>query len=423
MSETPVERQPVIDKHHGEQIGSAEADSRGPGSRSLEAGGEFLKALAADLGGVVSRLWLWLAAQHQRPQPPPVPTPSRISSGSRVGRVLWRVCMVFLGLVLVCSGALSAAMLWVIFGFPLEARRSDPGTPALHAEATNDASLSRKSTVNAAEPSRPDVEPIAQAPIQPGSSSAGGAEQEKPAEETKAEAQAGSNQPQPAPPETQDRGPGAGQQEISGKLADQRPGMRCSVDLCAATYKSFNAADCTYQPNGGGPRSICELGAQAAVTRPQPSPFATDPSPNATDTRPAAAVQPIAKPGAPEPAGSQCSRTLCAATYRSFNAADCTYEPYGGGPRSICELSKAPGDTVDAPRQTLHAATDPRHSTPETDDMPVAGMVPETAEPATPDRAGPQCNRSRCAATYQSFHAADCTYQPQGGGPRRLCEP
>jgi len=27
--------------------------------------------------------------------------------------------------------------------------------------------------------------------------------------------------------------------------------MQCNVDLCAATYASFHAADCTYQPHGG----------------------------------------------------------------------------------------------------------------------------------------------------------------------------
>jgi hypothetical protein len=353
--------------------------------------------------------------------------------------------MVLLGALLVCSGALSAIMLWVIFGSPFEPRRSDdPNTPGLHAEAANDASPSRSGTVNAAEPSRPYVGPVAEAPIQPGPASAGGAAQEKPAEETKADAQAGSNQPQPVrtetpdrgqgagqqeisgavgdqrPGETQDRGPGAGQQTISGVLTNQRPGMQCSVDLCAATYKSFNAADCTYQPYGGGPRSICELSGQPTVARPQASRAPTGPSAEATDTRPAAAGQPNATPVAPDRAGSQCNRALCAATYRSFNAADCTYETYGGGPHTICELGKGPAD---APQQPLRAATDSRDPGPEADETPVAGTVPEIAELETPDRAGPQCNRSRCAATYQSFHAADCTYQPQGGGPRRICEP
>jgi BA14K-like protein len=421
MSETPAERQTVIDQHRGEQIGSAETGSHALRSRSLQAGGEFVKALAADLGAAASRLRLSLAAKHRRP-PPPVPPPSHVS-GSGVGRVFWRVSKVLLAVLLLCSGALSAVMLWVIFGSPLEPRRSDPGATGLRAEATNDASLSRGGPVNAAEPSRSDIGPMAEAPIQPAAASTGGAAPEKPAEETKAGAQTGSNQPQPVQSAAPDPGPGAGQQEISGKLADQSPGMQCSIDVCAATYKSFSAADCTYQPYGGGPRGICELGERSAAARPQPSSVATDPSSNAPDTRQTAAEQPIAKPVAVDRSGSQCNRTLCAATYRSFNPADCTYAPYGGGPRSICELGKGPAD---APPQTFHAATDSRHATPEgdePDDMPVAGMVREVAKPALPDEAGPQCNRSHCAATYQSFNAADCTYQPQGGGPRRLCEP
>jgi hypothetical protein len=279
MSEMPVERQTVIDKPRGEQLGSTEAEPRESGSRSLKAGGEFLKALVADLGAVASRLRLLLAAKHRRSRPPP----SRISSGSGIGRVIRRVSMVFLGGLLLCSGALSAAMLRVIFGSPLESRHSDPGAPGLRAEATNDTSLSRRGIVNAAGSSRPNVGPSAEAsippgpssagataqqkpaeeakaetPIQSGSSSAGAAEQQKPAEETTAEAQAGSNQPQPVGIETQDRGAGVGQQQAPGTGTDQRPGMRCSVDLCAATYQSFHAADCTYQPEGGGPRRICE---------------------------------------------------------------------------------------------------------------------------------------------------------------------
>jgi hypothetical protein len=449
MSETPVEHQTVIDKHRGEQLGSGESGARGARSQSLKAGGAFLKALAADLGAVASRLGSLLAAGHRRPEPPPSRIPSPRPG---FGRVVWRVGMVFLGVLLLSSGAISAAMLWVIFGSPLEPRHGDPNTPGLRAEATTDASRPRTGAVNAAAPSRPDAGPSAEAtippvpssaapaeqqksaeetkaeaPIQPGPASAAPAEQQKPAEEATAVTEAGSNQPQPAqtqpqpaPTGTQDHGPGTGQQATSGTLTDQRPGMRCSADLCAATYKSFNAADCTYQPNGGGPRNICELGAPPGAARPQPSPVATDPSPKAVDTRSAAVVQSTANSATPDQAGSQCNRSLCAATYKSFNAADCTYAPLGGGPRAICELSKGPAD---AQQQTLRAPADSSDSPPEADDMPVAGMVREIAEPATPDDAGAQCNRSRCAATYQSFHAADCTYQPQGGGARRICEP
>ena len=32
----------------------------------------------------------------------------------------------------------------------------------------------------------------------------------------------------------------------------------CNIDLCARTYSSFRASDCTYQPFGGGARQLCE---------------------------------------------------------------------------------------------------------------------------------------------------------------------
>ena len=34
---------------------------------------------------------------------------------------------------------------------------------------------------------------------------------------------------------------------------------------------------------------------------------------------------------------AQCDLRLCASTYRSFRASDCTYQPYTGGPRQLCE--------------------------------------------------------------------------------------
>jgi BA14K-like protein len=337
MSETPVERQTVIDKPRGEQVGSEEADSRGSGSRSLQAGSAFLKALAADLGAVVSRVRRLLAAGRR--QPSPALPPSGVSLRSGGGSAFWRVCKVLLGSLLVCSGVLSTIMLWVIFGPPFEPRTSDMNIPGLRAEAANHPSPSRDNAVDAAKPSRSDAGTIAATPIQPRSSSASAA-----AQQTTADAQAGSNRPQPLQTETleqtetPDRGLGAGRLTLPAMVTKRRPG-ECSVDSCATTYKSFNSADCTYQP-------------------------------------------------------------------------------YGGGPRAICELGNAP-----APWHRWRAATSSRGPGPDGDAMPVARMAQEIAEPQAQDRAGPQCDRSRCAAMYQSFQAADCTYQPEGGGPRRVCEP
>jgi hypothetical protein len=131
-------------------------------------------------------------------------------------------------------------------------------------------------------------------------------------------------------------------------------------------------------------------------------------------------MQSIAKATASDRSGPECNRSLCAATYKSFNAGDCTYEPLGGGPRAVCGLSKGP---TDASQQALRPPADSEDSPPEADEVPVTGVVRYIVAPAMPDEAGPQCNRSRCAAAYQSFHAADCSYQPEGGGPRQICEP
>ena len=112
----------------------------------------------------------------------------------------------------------------------------------------------------------------------------------------------------------------------------------------------------------------------------------------------------------------QCNLDLCAGRYTSFHAADCTYKPHGGGARRICELSTR---SADAPPQTSLAAPDPRA---ETEDTRVAERVAEAPKSATPARAGAQCDVDLCAGRYRSFHAADCTYQPHGGRPQRICE-
>ena len=89
----------------------------------------------------------------------------------------------------------------------------------------------------------------------------------------------------------------------------------CDVKACAAFYHSFRASDCTYQPYDGRPRQLCEKGGSA--------------SSSLTETTASAAASP-SSPGS-------CNVDLCRQTYSSFNPADCTYQPYGGGPRQLCE--------------------------------------------------------------------------------------
>jgi hypothetical protein len=390
MSETPSKRQIGIKKHAGAQVGSVEANSPTPGNRSLQAGGEFLKALASDLAAVASQLKRSLIARHRRTPPPRASAPSPVSQRPTIGRMLWRLSVALLAVVTICAGALSAVTLWVLFGSPLEPRRSDAGTPGLSFEARKGQSLKGESLgrigpLKAGDASRQDLAREAGEQGRSGSSSADAAEQ-KAAKETQTEAGAGADQPQLLQTEPQDRRPAAGQQESSRAqqegsraqqessraqqessraqqessraqqessraqqessraqqessrtLTDSRPRMQCNVDLCAARYASFHAADCTYQPHGGGPRGICELGARSADARPQTSRAATDSSSEAKDTRVVERAPEVPKSTIPARPAGQCNVDVCAATYASFHAADCTYQPHGGGPRSICQ--------------------------------------------------------------------------------------
>jgi len=60
--------------------------------------------------------------------------------------------------------------------------------------------------------------------------------------------------------------------------------------------------------------------------------------------------------------------------------------------------------------------------------VPSVAADPQTiAQETTPalvgDGAGGQCDFRACSNKYQSFAAADCSYQPYGGGPRQQCAP
>jgi len=94
--------------------------------------------------------------------------------------------------------------------------------------------------------------------------------------------------------------------------APQASGL-CDAAACAGSYHSFRASDCSYQPYSGGPRRLCPMGAQSA--------------------RMTAPGQGTTGAGAP----ASCNVDACARTYSSFDASDCTYQPYGGGARQLCE--------------------------------------------------------------------------------------
>jgi hypothetical protein len=170
-----------------------------------------------------------------------------------------------------------------------------------------------------------------------GSSSADAAEPEKAPTASLPEPGAGADPPQQMRAETQDRRPAARQQEISGTSTGSHDRKQCNLELCAARYKSFHAADCTYQPYGDGPRDVCQLSTGSADARPQTSLAASDPKSEAKDRRGAESAAEAPKSANSARAGPQCNVDLCATTYASFHAADCTYQPYSGGSRRVCE--------------------------------------------------------------------------------------
>ena len=138
-----------------------------------------------------------------------------------------------------------------------------------------------------------------------------------------ASAPAPETQPDNAQSLTQSRSIQSAAPQLSGGQ-----GAECDYRACAGTYQSFRPSDCSYQPYSGGPRAICTRGAFGGAQS-QPAQATSDA--RATEQRPRDVR-------AAEPRGqAQCNVDACAQFYRSFNASDCTYQPFEGGPRRLCE--------------------------------------------------------------------------------------
>ncbi len=84
-----------------------------------------------------------------------------------------------------------------------------------------------------------------------------------------------------------------------------------------------------------------------------------------------------------------CNVTACSASYRTFTASDCTYQP-SQGERRLCTKGKRMSQT---------------------------GL---TSNASADQRSRYRCNIDRCTASYRSFDPSDCSYKPSAG-PRRLC--
>jgi hypothetical protein len=104
------------------------------------------------------------------------------------------------------------------------------------------------------------------------------------------------------------------------KPVASQPNNRCDVRACASAYRSFRESDCTYQPYSG-PRQFCDKAAtDSAPVRTTEARFSS-PAQRGLDARAEAA----------------CNFAVCARHYSSFRPSDCSYQPYDGGPRRLCE--------------------------------------------------------------------------------------
>jgi penicillin-binding protein 1A len=111
--------------------------------------------------------------------------------------------------------------------------------------------------------------------------------------------------------------PDSGKESASQTTANQTSSDgACDYQACARTYSSFRSADCTYQPYGESGRRRC--------TKNAPQRTASEP------------LAPNLEPQ-PSPGKAQCNVSACASFYSSFDAATCTYQPYDGGARRMCE--------------------------------------------------------------------------------------
>lgn len=142
------------------------------------------------------------------------------------------------------------------------------------------------------------------------------------------------------------------------------------------------------------PRNGSPLVAAVSQQKLQSAPAAKAAASPADATGEAAPDLPVAS-ALPQVISNKCDVAACAATYSSFNASDCTYQP-AEGPRRICDKG-VPSDPATA-EAVLNAHADASAA---------------NASPA-------QCNVSACEQAYVSFTRADCSYQPLEG-PRRLC--
>lgn len=121
----------------------------------------------------------------------------------------------------------------------------------------------------------------------------------------------------------------------------------CNVSACAGRYESFRTVDCTYQPYGGGPRQVCQMAqSQPEEAQSQPAGEAQSQSAAIASPRPAEEAQTqraTSNSGAAAIVAvpAECDIATCTRMYSSFRESDCSYQPFGGGPRQRCDRQDA----------------------------------------------------------------------------------
>ena len=108
--------------------------------------------------------------------------------------------------------------------------------------------------------------------------------------------------------------------EVTQAPSPQAGNAMCDVQACSGMYRSFRASDCTYQPYWGGARQMCAMGSRPWTPVARTSAETTG-----------------AGSSSPSGASAQCNVEACSRFYSSFNPSDCTYQPFGGGARQLCE--------------------------------------------------------------------------------------
>jgi hypothetical protein len=87
-------------------------------------------------------------------------------------------------------------------------------------------------------------------------------------------------------------------------------------------------------PDNDEPRQPVTNAMKSSAT----TPGVPSPSPAPPDEQPVEAQGPATPEASETPARSpQCNIHVCQRFYRSFHRSDCTYQPFSGGPRRICD--------------------------------------------------------------------------------------